>query len=167
MDESLFMIGRRHDMILSQSTWSVLCPEIWTLFMWTQRNWEFRCHRKWSLNRQFQCKSMKNYQAQTPQNLVLTEILQKFRKMSTLEKRGCCRVSNISSRWGSECVTLGVTVLETNFFLVSVVKVLLKLQGDMLLFSLNSGLYPYRAIVGKWGNSLTFFLEILRSSYLL
>ena len=30
-------------------------PEIWTFFMWTQRNWEFRRHRKWSLNRQFQC----------------------------------------------------------------------------------------------------------------
>ena len=35
----------------------------------------------WSLNRQFQCKSMKNYWAQTPENLVLTKILQKFRKM--------------------------------------------------------------------------------------
>ena len=31
-------------------------PEIWTFFVW-----EFRRHRNWSLNRQFQCKSMKNY----------------------------------------------------------------------------------------------------------
>ena len=58
-------------------------PEIWTFFMWTQRNWEFRCNRKWSLNRQFQCKSKKNYRAQTPQNLALTNILHKFKKMST------------------------------------------------------------------------------------
>ena len=58
-------------------------PENWTFFKWTQRNWEFRRNRKWSLNRQFQCKSMKNYRAQTPQNLALTEILQNFRKTST------------------------------------------------------------------------------------
>ena len=64
-------------------------PEIWTLFMWTRRNWEFRRHRMWSLNRQFQCKSMKNYRAQTPQNLGLTKILHKFRKTSTpLPKEG-------------------------------------------------------------------------------
>ena len=30
-------------------------PKNWTFFMWTQRNLEFRHHRKWSLNRQFQC----------------------------------------------------------------------------------------------------------------
>ena len=29
-------------------------PEILTFFMWTQRNREFRCHRKWSLNREFE-----------------------------------------------------------------------------------------------------------------
>ena len=43
--------------------------------MWPQRSWEFRRHRKWSLNRQFQCKSMKNYQAQIPQKLAITKIL--------------------------------------------------------------------------------------------
>ena len=32
-----------------------------TIYSWTQRNWEFRRHRKWRLNRQFQ-----NYRAQTP-----------------------------------------------------------------------------------------------------
>ena len=40
------------------------------------------CHRMWSLNRQLQCKSVKIYRAQTPQNLALTKILHKFRKMS-------------------------------------------------------------------------------------
>ena len=40
----------------------------------------FRLHRKWSLNRQSQCKK---YRAQTPQNLGLTKIVQKFRKTST------------------------------------------------------------------------------------
>ena len=30
-------------------------PEILTFLTWTRRNWEFRCHRKWSLNRKFQC----------------------------------------------------------------------------------------------------------------
>ena len=58
-------------------------PEILTFFTWTCTNWEFRDHKKLSLNRQFQCKSKKNYQAQTPQNLPLTKILHKFRKMST------------------------------------------------------------------------------------
>ena len=44
---------------------------------------EFRCHRKWSLNRQSQCKNENNYQVQTPQNLAITKIFQKFRKTST------------------------------------------------------------------------------------
>ena len=57
--------------------------EIFTFFIWTLRNLEFRCHRKWSLNRRFQCKSKKNYRAQTLQNLALTKIWQKFRKTST------------------------------------------------------------------------------------
>ena len=57
--------------------------EIFTFLTWTCKNWEFRRHRKWSLNRQFQCKSMKNYWAQTLQNLAFTKILQKFRKTST------------------------------------------------------------------------------------
>ena len=57
--------------------------EISTFFKWTQRNWEFRRHRKWNMNRQFQCKSMKNYRAQTRQNLALTKIFQHFRKTST------------------------------------------------------------------------------------
>ena len=29
--------------------WYSRFPEIWTFFMWTQRNWEFRHHRNWSL----------------------------------------------------------------------------------------------------------------------
>ena len=32
------------------------CPEIWKILIWMQRNWEFMHHRKWSLNRQSQCK---------------------------------------------------------------------------------------------------------------
>ena len=43
-----------------------------------------------SLNRQFQCKSKKIYQAQTPQNLTLTKILQKFRKTSSTPEAGEC-----------------------------------------------------------------------------
>ena len=31
-------------------------PEFLTFFTWTYTNLEFRCHRKWSLNRQSQCK---------------------------------------------------------------------------------------------------------------
>ena len=62
-------------------------PEIFTFFTWTQRNLEFILHRKWSLNRQSQCKSKKNYRAQTPQNLTLIKIFQKFRKTSTLQQK--------------------------------------------------------------------------------
>ena len=58
-------------------------PELLTFLIWTLKKWEFRRHRKWSLNRQFQCESTKNYRAQTPQYLTLTKILQKFRKTST------------------------------------------------------------------------------------
>ena len=36
-----------------------------------------------SLNRQFQCKSMKMYRAHSPQNLALTKIFHEFRKTST------------------------------------------------------------------------------------
>ena len=49
---------------------------IWTFFMRTQKTWEIRRHRKWSLNRQLQCKSVKINRAQTPQNLALTKVLQ-------------------------------------------------------------------------------------------
>ena len=38
------------------------------------KTWEFRRHRMWSLNRQLQCKSVKIYQAQTPQYLTLIKI---------------------------------------------------------------------------------------------
>ena len=48
-------------------------PEILTFFTLTYTNLEFRHHRKWSLNRQFQCKSIKNYRAKTPQNLALNK----------------------------------------------------------------------------------------------
>ena len=37
----------------------------------------------WSLNRQLQCKSVKIYRAQTPENLALTKILLNFSKTST------------------------------------------------------------------------------------
>ena len=49
----------------------LVCSFCWIfhIFTWTCRNWEFWHHRKWSLNRQYQCKSKKNYRAQTPQNL--------------------------------------------------------------------------------------------------
>ena len=57
--------------------------KILTVFKWTYRNLEFRRQRMWSLNRQLQCKSVKIYWAQTPQNLVLTKILHKLRKTST------------------------------------------------------------------------------------
>ena len=33
--------------------------EFVNIFSWTQRNWEFRRHRKWSSNRQSQCKTTK------------------------------------------------------------------------------------------------------------
>ena len=60
-------------------------PEILTVLKWTHKNLELRRHRMWSLNRQLQCKSVKIYRAQTPQNLALTKILHKLRKTSTLQ----------------------------------------------------------------------------------
>ena len=55
-------------------------PEIWTFYMWTQRNWELRRQGKWSLNRQFQCKSIKNYRVQTAQNRPLTKNFAKIQE---------------------------------------------------------------------------------------
>ena len=63
---------------------SACFPEYLTFFTWAWTNLEFRWHRKWSLNRQFQGKSMKNYRAHSPQNLALTKIVQKISKTSTL-----------------------------------------------------------------------------------
>ena len=41
--------------MVRQSWGCVRFPEFVTIFSWTQRNWEFRRNRKWSMNRQFQC----------------------------------------------------------------------------------------------------------------
>ena len=54
----------------------------------TPENWACRRHRKWSLNRQFQYKSKKNYRLQTPQNLALYKILQNNSKTSTPQGQG-------------------------------------------------------------------------------
>ena len=54
--------------------------EFLTFVTWTYTNLEFRHHKKWSLNRQFHCQSKNNYRAQTPQNLALTKMLQKFQE---------------------------------------------------------------------------------------
>ena len=52
-------------------------------FCGAPENLACRRYRKWSLNRQFQCKNLKNYPAHSPKNLAHHTILQHFDKTST------------------------------------------------------------------------------------
>ena len=150
----------------SNLQWKLECtrfPEICTFFVWTQRNWEFRCHRKWSLNRQFQCQSMKNYRAQTPHNLVLTKILQNCRKNGKRHSLRLCLPFKTFYMWRRGFISLTLVRI-----VVNVATRKMKQKGFQLLETTNSNNSNTVTTKQRWPPltylpmfSLTFSLKYL------